>query len=122
MTLPRYIAARHIAIALGPEWRTQRVSRILTAMGIARKLGKARGVFVTPEDLAGAWPEMFEGILERLEVIETAPEKMRHRIPIKKRSKLGGVGDTAPISQCEHVWVCHLPATDAHCEKCGILA
>lgn len=67
--LPKYVNARAICDALNeglkePEWTHDRVKNILRRMGVAKKVGGA--VCVTPEDLAGQWPEMYESIIERL--------------------------------------------------------
>lgn len=92
MSLPKFIAARHIAIALGPEWSSQRVTRILKRMGIAKYILGARGVFVTPEDLAGAWPEQYENMLEVMHKIKAVPEKPRRGKTVTKVTTSGESG------------------------------
>ncbi len=118
MSLPRYISARDITNALNeglaePVWRTQRVSRILTNMGIAKKIGSARGVWVTPADLAGAWPDMFEGVLSRLELIKVTKEKGR-------RTKTIGNGANQQVSVSNGTHACQNGHNQCEYELGGI--
>lgn len=118
--LPRYINVLSICKALGPEWRVERVTRILRNMGIVEKKGFYN--YVRPEDLAGAWPEAYEEILAKVAELQPylrkQPKKPNNRALLINRTKHGESGKGG----CDHKWVCSLPATDAHCEKCGKLA
>lgn len=113
--LPKYINTLSICKALGPEWRPERVRRILRNMGIARRMGMYW--YVSPEDLAGAWPECYEEILAKI-----AELKPYLRQPTKKRSKPAN-RQTEVRSECDHKWsvVGGLPMTQTQCVKCGRL-
>lgn len=111
MSLPRYINSRSIAAWLGPTWRPQRIQRIFRQMGIAHKVG--RYICVKPEELAGAWPEVYELMLEKISVIPEVDHALagKPRVSVKKPANK----QTVVRSECEHVW-----DDDDICIHCGI--
>lgn len=72
-TLPKYIKVLDVARWLSEDtkeiWTVERVTRILRQMGLITKVGRIN--YVRPEELAGAWPEWFELIIERLSQCKT---------------------------------------------------
>ena len=119
--LPKYIAARDIAKLLGPAWSTERVTRVLRHMGIAQKIGESRGWWVTPQDLAGCWTDMYEEILGRLEEIKATPERAHGRLKGSKKTANGYILPAKGVTQCEETYTCAHEWDDADCcVRCGI--
>ena len=88
MSLPRTLNSRAIAAHIG--WDRQRVQRILKKMGIARQYSGAHGaIYVEIADLAAAWPEVYEALVEKLGEIEDLPDGRGNK-PGFNANKQGG--------------------------------
>lgn len=145
MSLPRYISTQSLAAWLNdgqdkPTWRAQRIQRILQRLGVARTVG--RTVVVTPEDLAGQWPEIYELVLEKVAeiphvdhgLVGRTRDKVTNKWSAKKITQSGAKecthrsqyrGKTKTTCRicretlCVHDFAAHLPSTQLTCSRCG---
>ena len=79
-------------------------------MGIARKdwCGKAISVWCDPTDLAMAWPEMYEVLLENISKIPHVKDGRGGYRPRKNKPNKQDVSNETRVKTdttvCEHVW------------------